>query len=115
MAEDLRFRKFIPYIQLHEFEALMFADTVILENWLSLYNAIEVGCFSKIKNAAPEGNPELINERPESAPSKRILSLCDSYDKVDDGLLILQEIGLKRMRVECRHFNEWLTRLEQLQ
>ncbi|SHM81708.1 DUF4276 family protein [Chitinophaga sp. CF418] len=51
---------------------------------------------------------------PQTAPSKRILDLCDSYDKIDDGILILKEIGLAKLRKECSHFNQWLTTLEQL-
>ena len=116
LKEDLAFPKFIPYIQLHEYESLLFSDTVEMQKWLGLYNKIEDDCFSKIKNAKPaSGNPELINESPETAPSKRILNLCDAYDKVDDGILILKEIGLKKLRNQCVHFNEWLTQLEGLQ
>jgi hypothetical protein len=114
LAEDMDFYRFIPYIQLHEFEALLYADTAQLEKWLSLYNKVPANCFMDIKNAVPDANPELINDNPETAPSKRILSLCDTYDKVDDGILILKEIGLATLRKECRHFNEWLTKLEGL-
>jgi hypothetical protein len=114
LKEDLDFHKFIPYIQLHEYETLLFADTAVMEKWLGLYNKIENNSFTKIKNSVSGGNPELINEHPERAPSKRILSLCDSYDKVNDGILILKEIGLTQIRKECPHFNEWLSTLEQL-
>lgn len=114
LKQDLKFHKFIPYIQLHEFEALMFSDTNIMQVWLSLYDELPKDCFSKIKNSMANGNPELINEGPKTAPSKRILTLCDTYDKVDDGILILKEIGLKKLRSECIHFNEWLTIIEGL-
>ncbi len=114
LKENLAFHKFIPYIQLHEFEALMFTDTELMEEWLGLYNKLPKKCFTNIKNSVPYSNPELINEGSETSPSKRILTLCDSYDKVDDGILILKEIGLEKIRVECPHFNEWLTTLEAL-
>ncbi|MDI9364780.1 MAG: DUF4276 family protein [Flavobacterium sp.] len=114
MATDLTFHKFIPYIQLHEFEALMYADTTVMEDWLSLYNKLPKNCFTDILRLAPDYNPELINESSETAPSKRILNLCKAYDKVDDGILILKEIGLVKLRTECHHFNEWLTELENL-
>ena len=114
LKKDLGFPKFIPYIQLHEYEALMYSDTAIMEQWLGLYNKLRQNCFTNIKNSAPDSNPELINESPETAPSKRILSLCDSYDKIDDGILILKEIGLKKLRSECAHFNDWLNKLETL-
>lgn len=111
---DINFYKFIPYIQLHEYEALMYADTNIMEEWLGLYNNLPAGCFSAIRASVTDNNPELINEGPTTAPSKRILNVCDSYDKVDDGILILKEIGLQTLRNECAHFNEWLTKLESL-
>lgn len=114
MKLDINFYKFIPYIQCHEYEALLYSDTSILENWLGLYNNLPEGCFELIRNSVPGSNPELINESPETAPSKRILSLCDTYDKVNDGILILKEIGLPKLRAECKHFDEWLTMLEQL-
>jgi len=113
LKEDLGFYKFIPYIQLHEYEALLYADTTQMEKWLGLYNKIADNCFANIRTAA-DNNPELINESPDTAPSKRILAVCDAYDKVNDGILILKEIGLKKLRNECAHFNEWLTQLERL-
>jgi hypothetical protein len=114
LKDDLGFYRFIPYIQLHEFEALMFSDTSELEKWLSLYNKFPANSFTKIRHSVPDANPELINEGSETAPSKRILKLCKTYDKVDDGVLILKEIGLKKLRSECSHFNDWLTTLEGL-
>jgi hypothetical protein len=114
LKADLGFYRFIPYIQLHEYEALLYSDTRIMEDWLGLYNKLPKQCFTKIKNSIPDNNPELINENPETAPSKRILSLCDSYDKVNDGILILKEIGLDKLRRECKHFNDWLVQLEKL-
>ena len=40
LKEDIAFHNFIPYIQLHEYEALMYADTEKMEEWLSLYNRL---------------------------------------------------------------------------
>jgi len=115
MYEDIDFHKFIPFIQLHEYEALLYSDTNEMEKWLGLYNRLPDNCFANIRNSIPDNNPELINESPETAPSKRILSICDIYDKVDDGVLILKEIGLNVLRQECKHFNEWITKLENIQ
>ncbi len=114
LRQDIGHYKFIPYIQLHEYEALMYSDTNQMEKWLGLYNDLPVACFTKIKQSVQDHNPELINEHPETAPSKRIRAVCDSYDKVNDGILILQEIGLPTLRKECKHFNEWITILESL-
>lgn len=113
IAKEINHHTFIPYIQLHEYEALLFSDPQAMLDWLSLYNGILVDAFSGIK-AAAGGNPELINDSPETAPSKRILAHCETYDKIDDGILILKEIGLPTLRAECKHFDAWITQLEKL-
>ena len=58
--------------------------------------------------------PELINDGAETAPSKRILKQIPEYDKVTAGWTVVEQIGLATLRHKCPHFNEWLTRLEQL-
>ena len=114
IKKDIGFNKFIPYVQLHEYETLLFTRPDIMEEWLSVYNpGVPVGKFNEIVQSCG-GNPELINEYPTTAPSKRIISLCPVYDKVDDGILILKEIGLDSMRAGCAHFNDWITVLENL-
>lgn len=105
-------RRFIPYIQLHEFEALLFSEPAVMEEWLGVDRNLPAGCFAAIAGAYP--TPEHINDSPLTAPSKRIEALCAGYDKVDEGLLVLQEIGLARLRVACPHFGAWLTMLENL-
>ena len=57
--------------------------------------------------------PEEIDDSPETAPSKRIQGLVPGYGKVFMGILGILEIGLAKIRGECRHFDEWLVRLEQ--
>jgi hypothetical protein len=102
-------QRFIPYVQMHEFEALLFSDAKLLADGLSLAD-----------DAAVQGvrdhfdSPEEINDSHQTAPSKRILGLKPSYAKVLDGVRISQKIGLTTMRVQCPHFNEWIGRLEVL-
>lgn len=112
IAEDFNHYKFIPFVQLHEYEAMLFSDAELMEDFLSLYDKLPTKCFQKIVQSV--GNPELINDNPHTAPSKRIAALCPSYDKVDDGVLLLEEIGLQKIREQCPHFNDWLTTLENL-
>ena len=61
-----------------------------------------------------ELNPELINDGPETAPSKRILKEIPEYDKASAGVSVTSKIGLPQLRNRCRHFNEWLGQLENL-
>jgi Domain of unknown function (DUF4276) len=113
-AEQINHWRFIPYIQLHEYEALLFSGPDVMEEWLSLYNDVPAGYFSNIRQKFD--SPEQINDSVHTAPSKRIIALIgdNNYDKVDDGLFILKEIGLDGIRKECPHFNAWLTQLENL-
>lgn len=112
-AERIGHHRFIPYLQLHEFEALLFADPVRTETWLQLdHPDLPTGSLSLIRQAYQ--TPEEINDSPFTAPSRRILSLCAGYRKIADGLPILKDITLPVLRRECPHFNAWLTKLEQL-
>lgn len=105
--------QFIPYIQLHEFETLIFSDIESLKKvffdecdsigWQLLYDAV-----SEFKNV------ELINNDINSAPSKRLKQCIKSYDKVYSGIQALQSTDFKLIRQQCRHFNEWITQLESL-
>jgi len=104
--------RFIPYFQLHEFEAYLFSDTNNLETWLSLDYKFRPGTFQLIRNAFQ--TPEHINDSILTAPSKRILNIVPSYSKVADGNLIAEDIGIDNIRRECIHFNNWITQLENL-
>lgn len=58
-------------------------------------------------------SPEHINDGPSTHPSAR-LARVPRYRKVRDGTAMARRIGLDRIRSECAHFSEWLTRLETL-
>jgi hypothetical protein len=107
--EDVGDKRFIPYIQVHEFEALVFSDPskVLLAH---PDRAAEVQELAAVRARYP--SPEYIDDGPTTAPSKRILALIPGYSKPTSGSLILRGIGLARLRQECTHFNLWLARLE---
>lgn len=102
--------RFIPYIQIHEFEALLFSNPSALAK--GIYRDDLAAEFEAIRNAVP--SPEDINDHPNTAPSKRIINLHSNYNKITDGILAAKEIGLPTMRRECKHFDQWLKRLESL-
>ncbi len=102
-------KRFIPYIAMHEFEALLFSDAPKL--------AEEIGVSQvKIEDILKEcAQPEEINDSSETAPSKRLEALThQKYKKIKMGDTITKAIGIKTMRAECPHFNEWITKLESL-
>ena len=100
-----------PYIQLHEFEGLLFADVDAFATVLDAKNE-QVEELRAIRSSFP--TPEDINDSSETAPSKRIESLLPRYRKVVHGPDIIAGIGLEAVREECPRFAEWLSRLESL-
>jgi hypothetical protein len=108
---DIADRRFIPYIQLHEFEALLFSD---VQKFGMAFPEKPNVVRSLVAIRDEFESPELINDRPEQAPSRRILELIPQYTKTVAGLLIIQQIGLGILRKECPHFAGWLNQLEQL-
>jgi len=109
LGEGSNCARFIPYVQMHEFEALLFSSPKLLADGLELRNESEV---QRIRDQFQ--SPEEINDSQQTAPSKRIRGLNAGYSKVTDGVLISQKIGLNAMRAECPHFNEWIEKLETL-
>lgn len=112
LAEDIMHPGFIPYIQLHEFEALLFSEPArFAHEYLEHDKAIQqlTALLSSFNN-----NPELIDDGPQTAPSKRILENIPEYSKVSSGVIIAEMIGMDTIRGMCRHFHEWLCRLETL-
>ena len=73
--------------------------------------------INAIQSIAEEfGNPELINQGSDTAPSKRIIRVFPDYEynKPAVGSMIAHEIGIDELRKTCIHFNEWVTKLLQL-
>ncbi len=110
-SEDINDFRFIPYIQLHEFEALIFVNPEPLK-YEYFEHENEIDKLIKISNDF--ANPELINDNPLTAPSKRILQLIPEYDKANIGPDIADFIGINNLKSKCRHFNNWVTLLEKL-
>ena len=110
LAADINHSRFIPYIQLHEFETLILADAQQLD-WEYLEHDRPI---TRLVGMVGDSNPELINEGSETAPSKRILHEIPQFDKATSGVSITERIGLDRLRGRCSHFGQWLARLEAL-
>ena len=101
--------RFIPYVVMHEFEALLFSDPRQFANGIG--DPTLAPSFHTIRNAF--ATPEHIDDSPETHPSKRIADLVSGYNKPRMGLLAVQSIGLDSIRSECSLFDKWITRLEQ--
>jgi hypothetical protein len=105
--------RFIPYLQLHEFEALILSDPSKFSfEFLEHKNQI-----NKISDMSVNfGSPEEINSQPNLSPSKRIIKEIPEYGsrKVSAGPVIAELIGLEKMMEKCPHFASWIKLLEKL-
>lgn len=101
--------RFSPYIQVHEFEALLFSDPAKFR-FAFPEREREIRALTEIRNKYQ--SPEHIDDR--HPPSKQIIRLIPDYDKVHDGPMLIREIGLSVIRQECLHFDEWVCKLESL-
>lgn len=107
MGSSFDRRRFIPYVMLHEFEALLFSDCRKFA--LGIDRPDLAPKFQKIRDDFL--TPEAIDDSPETAPSKRIEALVLRYKKPLFGNLAALEIGIPAMRDACPHFNDWLNQL----
>lgn len=122
--DDIRF---IPYIQLHEFEALILADPKqldweYLEHDRPIQRLIDMvkkegrnpGLIDKVEKE--DGNPELIDDGEHTAPSKRIIAEISEYagNKATSGPLVAGKIGMATLCKRCQHFAEWIDGLVKL-
>jgi hypothetical protein len=99
-----------PHLQLHEFESLIFAADDIAAKRAGL-PAVKAMIDKAVADA---GGPELVNDHPNTAPSKRLIAAWPGYVKTIDGPAIALEAGLASIRVACPHFGSWLIWLESL-
>ncbi|BBD54877.1 hypothetical protein NIES204_21750 [Planktothrix agardhii NIES-204] len=113
LFQDINDSRFIPYIQLHEFEALILSEPIKLEERFPNYQSEVKKLVSLCQSFE---SPELINDGEQTAPSKRIIQAIPSYEgaKVSVAPLTAQKIGLENIRQKCPHFNQWIERLENL-
>jgi len=104
--------RFIPYVQLHEFEAFIFIE-------LERLNEVFPGSDSAIR-ALDKGKkgkaPEEINDSEHTAPSKRIIKVIPAYEglKATVGPMIAHDLGMQKLRDHCPHFDSWIKKLENL-
>lgn len=115
IARAIDSRNFTPYVQLHEFEALLFSGVGVLTRLF----ASESADAELVAIASAVASPELINDGANTAPSKRLNLIFSThlqrrYRKVVFGRMIAAEIGLEQIRMRCPRFSDWLRGLQQL-
>ncbi|MBR4898741.1 MAG: DUF4276 family protein [Prevotella sp.] len=109
LSQNRQFNNYIPYIQLHEFEALVFSSPNGFE---ALFEDKEMN-FKGIREVIDTfPNPEDINDSPETAPSKRMQKLIQGYNKVTYGVSLIEYTGIGIILKKCPHFKDWIEKLK---
>jgi hypothetical protein len=104
LRPDLRF---IPYVQIYEFEGLLFSNPTALAE--AMFREDLADKLEQIRAAFP--TPEDINDGPRTAPSKRLLDLEPRYVKVISGTRAAQNMGVQTIYEHCPRFRSWYDRL----
>lgn len=102
-----------PYIQMHEFEALLFSDI----SRFQLHDGWNNESETKLQRVCNRfATPEDINNGIQTAPSKRLDDIFPGYGKNKTlyGPLIAKDISLAKIRQACPLFNNWIGQLEKL-
>jgi len=102
--------RFVPFVMMHEFEALLFSDCDAFAK--AIDHPALASRFRAIRDQF--SSPEENNDSQTTAPSKRLAALLPGYSKIRRAELAAPAVGLDAMRSECPHFKRWLESLEQL-
>lgn len=113
MLEDMKISlsrpclNYIPHIQLHEFESLIFSSADGLD---TIFDADTKGYAGVRELILTTDNPETINNGAKTAPSKRLLNIS-GYNKILHGNIALEAIGMNKLLAKCPHFAHWIEEL----
>lgn len=113
LVGDLGSDRFIPYLQVHEFEALLFSAPNVLD--AEMVKTERPSRRRELDRIVEKyGTPEEIDDA--ETPSKRLDALYPGYAGIKAlvGTRIAARIGLEILRARCPHFDAWLRRLEVL-
>jgi hypothetical protein len=111
VADHLR-NRFLSYLQLHEFEGLLFNDINVFYEHIpaaDLVNQDELRSVFQLYE-----NPEMINNNIETSPSHRLMRIISGYNKIVYGDILAEAIGLERIMQKSPRFNAWILKLSQL-
>ncbi len=109
--ESLRHR-FLPYIQLHEFESLLFSNVEAFQRVIPREDLVGLEELQQVSERFD--NPELINNSKTTSPSHRMHRIIKGYNKIVYGNYLAEDIGLPTIRQRCPRFNRWITTLQQI-
>lgn len=110
--------RFVPCVQVHEFESLLFVDhdgsADVLAGLVRAGGAAAVQTWRREVVRQCGGSVESINQNRDGAPSRRLATRFGGYEKVIHGVAAAQAVGIEALRERCRWLDRWMTRLEAL-
>ncbi|GAB3651998.1 DUF4276 family protein [Actinocorallia lasiicapitis] len=106
LAKAVNDPRFVPHLVLHETEAWVLCGS---DHLVDLMGRPCPGLSAHVHAA---GGPELVNDHPETAPSKLILKTYPEYRKTVDGPMIIDAVGFTSIRASCPHADERFTTVE---
>lgn len=101
--------RFIPYLQLHEFEGLLFNNIQVFYDQVP-ENEL-VGLEELKKTFTDFDNPEMINNNKETSPSHRLKRIIKGYNKPLYGHYFAEAIGIEQIRRKSPRFNQWVEKM----
>lgn len=106
LSEAIQHPRFIPYIQLHEFEGLLFASK---DGFEYLPDIKPSNLKILISAVSEKENPEELNDGELTAPSKRLEQLIPGFDKNKPfyGGIIAEINTIESILRRCVRFNDW--------
>jgi hypothetical protein len=100
--------RFVPHLTLHEAESWVFAAREQLGDLCG-----DRTITAKLQRDVDEaGGAEMVNDNPNTAPSKRLMRYWPGYIKTIDGPRVIAELGLTNLRAQCPHLDSWLAQFE---
>lgn len=112
MAAQINDWRFIPYLQRHEVEAFVLVNLDPLAELVG--EGTTASGVAALRADIAGLDPESVNDGAETAPSKRLLRLIPDYRKTLHGPLVMEAIGLPKIRAACPRFDAWVGALEAL-
>ncbi len=112
LAETLGDFRLVPYLQRHEFEALVLASLPSLCLFLDAED--DLAGLTQLEANIDGIDPEDINDGKTTAPSKRLREHVPGYVKTLHGPMAVMDTGLAPLRARCPRFDAWISRLEAL-
>jgi len=112
MREDIEDQRFIPYVQRHEFEALVLSGLDHLGE--QLVDADARAGLEALRAELGDTPPEDVNDGEDTAPSKRLLARVPGYNKKAHGPQVTGKVGIEGLKERCPRFGAWVQQLESL-